>query len=91
MSEPPLQKELEQKAKLYTLLIRIAFAALVLFIAVTATLGVAKIVQVSNKVDKQTTFIVNYLHCIGQTPTTQRGPNATNSCFEQYAPKEVIK
>lgn len=62
----------------------------VFLVVVTLIVGIiisVQVFRVSNQVQNQSQFIINYLRCIGQTPVTQRSSNTTNSCFEQFAPK----
>jgi hypothetical protein len=58
-------------------------------LAILMILSMAKTYTVSHQVDQQTTFIVNYLRCIGQIPQKERGAAATNKCFDTYAPKDM--
>src|SRR5688572_27313408 len=44
-----------------------------------------QVVRVSNQVQAQTTFIIEYLRCVGQRPVGERGPSVTNDCFERHA------
>lgn len=66
----------------------------VFLVIVTLVVGAfisVQVFRVSSQVQRQSTFIINYLRCIGQTPTAERGPEATNQCFERYAPAEDMK
>jgi len=65
---PDLQPQI-QRTKRIDLIYRVFLFVLIVYMVAVVTYSAVKI-------SEQTTFIINYLRCIGQTPQQQRGPKS---------------